>query len=43
VSGSPVPLLAALAHEEVVALRTREESLEEVFLSYYDRAPHDTP
>ena len=43
VSGSPVPLLAALAREEVIGLRTREESLEEVFLSYYDCPLDDTP
>jgi len=35
VSGSPQPLLTALAGYPVVALRTREPDLEEVFLSYY--------
>jgi ABC-2 type transport system ATP-binding protein len=36
VSGAPGPLLAALANEHVTSLRTREASLEEIFLSYYD-------
>jgi ABC-2 type transport system ATP-binding protein len=37
-TGSPGPLLAALANEHVTSLRTREASLEEIFLSYYDQA-----
>jgi ABC-2 type transport system ATP-binding protein len=35
-TGPPGPLLAALANEGVTALRSREASLEEIFLSYYD-------
>jgi ABC-2 type transport system ATP-binding protein len=35
VSGSIAPLLAALAGKEVVALRSREPALEEIFLHYY--------
>ena len=34
-SGSPRPVLAALADVDVVAVRTREASLEEIFLTYY--------
>jgi ABC-2 type transport system ATP-binding protein len=41
VTGSPAPLLAALSTMNVTSLRTREASLEEIFLSYYDgAAPH---
>src|SRR5579872_6282913 len=36
VQGPPGPLLAALAARSVVSLRSREASLEEIFLSYYD-------
>ncbi len=36
VSGSPQPLLAALAGTPVVALTSREPSLEEIFLHHYD-------
>ena len=36
VAGSPQPLLAALANESIVALTSREPSLEEVFLHHYD-------
>jgi ABC-2 type transport system ATP-binding protein len=39
VTGPPGPLLAALADQHVTSLRTREASLEEIFLSYYDDAP----
>lgn len=38
VIGSPGPLLAALASQEVRSLRTREASLEELFLTYYDQS-----
>ncbi len=38
-TGPPGPLLAALADQPVTSLRTREASLEEIFLSYYDDAP----
>ena len=34
-AGSPRPVLAALADIDVVAIRTREASLEEIFLTYY--------
>jgi len=34
-AGPPRPVLAALAGVEVVAIRTREASLEEIFLTYY--------
>jgi len=34
-TGPPAPLLAALAAADVVAVRTREASLEEIFLTYY--------
>ena len=37
-TGPPGPLLAVLAKEKVTSLRTREASLEEIFLSYYDQA-----
>ena len=37
-TGEPGPLLAALAQHSVVSLRTREASLEEIFLSYYDES-----
>ena len=36
VSGSIGPLIDALAHHEVVALTSREPSLEEIFLHHYD-------
>ena len=36
VSGSPKPLLAALAGLDVIALTSREQSLEEIFLHHYD-------
>ena len=36
VEGDLAPLLAALSSTRVDALRTREASLEEIFLSYYD-------
>jgi ABC-2 type transport system ATP-binding protein len=36
VSGSPRPLLEALAGHEVVGLTSREPSLEEIFLHHYD-------
>lgn len=39
ISGPPGPLLEALAQQRVTSLRTREASLEEIFLSYYDEAP----
>jgi ABC-2 type transport system ATP-binding protein len=38
VTGSPAPLLTALSQMSVTSLRTREASLEEIFLSYYDGA-----
>ena len=37
VSGPPGPLLEALSRQPVRSLRTREASLEEIFLSYYDQ------
>lgn len=37
VSGEPGPLLHALAPARVTGLRSREASLEEIFLGYYDR------
>jgi ABC-2 type transport system ATP-binding protein len=40
--GPPGPLLAALAGQHVTSLRTREASLEEIFLSYYDQAAPTT-
>lgn len=42
-SGSPADLLNALAGERVTAIRSREASLEEVFLSYYGDRPADRP
>ena len=39
VSGSPAPLLVALGERGATSLRSREASLEEIFLSYYDGAP----
>ena len=41
--GPPGPLLVALASQQVTSLRTREASLEEIFLSYYDQAAPATP
>ena len=38
VTGSPAPLLAALAGRRITGLRSREASLEEIFLSFYDGA-----
>jgi polyether ionophore transport system ATP-binding protein len=38
VSGSVGPLVAALAEHSVVALTSREPSLEEIFLHHYDRS-----
>ncbi len=38
VSGSVAPLLAAIAGHEVVALHSREPSLEEIFLHFYGSA-----
>ena len=38
-TGPPGPLLAALADADVLALRSREASLEEIFLAYYGEAP----
>jgi ABC-2 type transport system ATP-binding protein len=35
-SGSIGPLIVALAHHPVVALTSREPSLEEIFLHHYD-------
>ncbi len=40
VSGEPGPLLRALEPVRVTALRSREASLEEIFLGYYDRGAH---
>ena len=37
VAGEPGPLLQALAPARVTGLRSREASLEEIFLGYYDR------
>ena len=34
--GSPAPLLQAIAGADVVSIRTKEPSLEEVFLHHYD-------
>jgi ABC-2 type transport system ATP-binding protein len=36
-SGSPAPLLAALANHPVTAFTSREASLEEIFLHHYER------
>lgn len=38
VTGTPGPLLEVLASRKVTSLRTREASLEEIFLSYYDES-----
>ena len=38
VSGPVAPVLAALAKHPVLALRSREPSLEEIFLHHYDAA-----
>ena len=38
VTGSVGPLIAALAGHPVVALTSREPSLEEIFLHHYDGA-----
>ena len=38
VTGSVGPLIAALAGHPVVALKSREPSLEEIFLHHYDGA-----
>jgi ABC-2 type transport system ATP-binding protein len=38
VSGEIGPLIAALAQHPVVALTSREPSLEEIFLHHYDAA-----
>jgi len=43
VQGPPGPLLAALATRPVLSLRSREASLEEIFLSYYDGDPAPAP
>jgi ABC-2 type transport system ATP-binding protein len=40
--GAPGALLAQLAQDNVSALRTREASLEEIFLSFYD-GPNEVP
>jgi ABC-2 type transport system ATP-binding protein len=37
-AGAPGPVLAALAEADVLAVRTREASLEEIFLAYYGEA-----
>ena len=39
VSGSIGPLISALANHPVVALTSREPSLEEIFLHHYDQSP----
>jgi ABC-2 type transport system ATP-binding protein len=39
VSGSPDPLLKALARAEVTAFQMREPSLEELFHAFYDESP----
>jgi ABC-2 type transport system ATP-binding protein len=41
VSGPIGPLLDALAGAGVIALTSREPSLEELFLAQYDREPED--
>ncbi len=41
VSGSPQPLLNALAALPVLSLTSREPSLEEIFLHHYDGPEHD--
>ena len=43
VTGSVAPLLAALAHQAVVALTSREPSLEEIFLHHYDGSDGRAP
>jgi ABC-2 type transport system ATP-binding protein len=43
VDGSPQPLLAALAGQQVVALTSREPSLEEIFLHHYDGSDGRAP
>jgi ABC-2 type transport system ATP-binding protein len=43
VSAGVAPLLAALADKPVVALHSREPSLEEIFLHYYGAADGSTP
>ncbi len=40
--GDVAPLLAAIAGQRVVTLRSREPSLEEVFLHYYGTAEDGT-
>ena len=42
-TGSVAPLLAALGRCEVTALRSREASLEEVFLGYYGATGDEAP
>ncbi len=39
VVGSPAAFFGALSRAEVTAVRSREASLEEIFLSYYDESP----
>jgi ABC-2 type transport system ATP-binding protein len=41
--GELTPLLGALSRHEVVALSSREPSLEEIFLHHYEAAPPDAP
>jgi ABC-2 type transport system ATP-binding protein len=41
-TGPPGPVLAALAEADVLAVRTREASLEEIFLAYYGEVDGDT-
>jgi len=41
VTGSVAPLIGALANHEVVALKSREPSLEEIFLHHYDGSDGD--
>ncbi|HLY47676.1 MAG TPA: ABC transporter ATP-binding protein [Solirubrobacteraceae bacterium] len=43
VSGPVGPLLSALAAQQVVALSTREPSLEEIFLHHYDHGDSRSP
>ncbi len=43
VSGPPGPLLVALSRWPVRSLRTREASLEEIFLSFYDQTTSPDP
>ncbi len=42
VTGAPTALLAALVDRRVTSLRTREASLEEIFLSFYDESTSPT-